>query len=68
MSLETWAGWSTARAWAIIPPMDQPSTAVRPSPSAEIRALAWFAISVMPSGDGKVPVLPIPALSNTTTR
>src|SRR5580658_8221536 len=51
-TLDTCAGWRTARAWAIMPPIDQPSTARRPSRSVEIRALVWLAISVMLKGDG----------------
>ena len=63
----TWAGCSTASAWAIMPPIDHPSTAVRPNPRAAIRALVWSAMVVTVSGS-TMPVAPTPALSNTTTR
>jgi hypothetical protein len=66
-SLDTCAGWSTARAWAIMPPIDQPSTATRPSRSAEISALVWFAMAVMLTGEGSPAVWPTPALSSATT-
>ena len=48
----TWAGWLTARACAIMPPIDHPSTAGRRSLSAEIRALVWLVMAVMLSEAG----------------
>src|ERR1700685_4292735 len=48
--------------------MDHPSTAGRPSWSAEIKALVWSAMTVMVSGDPATAVWPTPELSNTTTR
>jgi hypothetical protein len=50
-------------------PIDQPSTAGRRSPSAEIRALVWLVSAVMVSipGAETAEVRPTPALSNITT-
>ena len=66
-SLDTCAGWSTARAWAIMPPIDQPSTATRPSRSVEIRALVSFAMALMLTAGVSGMVWPTPGLSNITT-
>jgi hypothetical protein len=50
-----------------MPPIDQPSTATRPSRSVEISALVWFAMAVMLTGAGSPAVWPTPALSSATT-
>jgi hypothetical protein len=62
----TWPGCSTARACAVMPPIDQPSTAGRPSRSAVISALVCPAMAEMVSGAGSAAVPPTPALPDTT--
>lgn len=57
----TCAGCCTASAWAVIPPIYQPSTPGRLSPSASIRAPVRSAMASMVNGPGSRWVRPIPA-------
>ena len=64
----TGAGCRTARAGAIMPPIDEPGTSGRAGPGVPMRALAWPARASMVSGTGRAWVRPVPALSKVTTR
>jgi hypothetical protein len=64
----TWAGCRNARAWAIMPPIDQPSTFGLPRPRVSMSALVWSAMASMVTGAGSSCVRPTPELSNITTR
>ena len=64
----TRCGCRRASDWAIIPPIDQPSTSGRPRRSARIGDTAPSTMRLIVSGSGPRVVRRMPSLSKTTTR
>ena len=66
-SERTRSGWSSARCWAIMPPIEMPWTCAASTPAASITATTSATMSSIDSSPLTAEDSPVPRLSNSTT-